>query len=566
MVRLRQILQRIDGRGYKAYKEIRGRYGFEGYHLFVDHVQGDPFAAPSQIRAVLRPEHAGFTRSELDLRVRRRALEDYLTRSFAAALGRRPSRRSGSGKSGKLDVVRCGQEILERTACSATPAGEITVRFGLGLPAAGRRVLGREAWRILGEELPQMIGAALRRASLNLEHLTRHLDAAEDQDVLRSQLRGQGLVAFLADGSRLPRASGVNDAPARSEVIPLQAPPSLAVTLKAPHRGELRGLGIRRGVTLIVGGGYHGKSTLLNAVARGIYDQVPGDGRELCVTDPDAVVIRAEDGRSVAGVDIRAFIHDLPMGKTTDRFTTPDASGSTSQAAAIVEAVEAGARALLIDEDTAATNFMIRDRRMRRLVPDAKEPITPFIDRVRGLAAAGVSTVLVIGGAGDYLDVADRVICMDEYRPFDVTERAREVAREIPGSGAEAAAPPPLPRAAPRVPLPGSLDPRKGRRPERVKAVRTRDILFGEQEIDVSLVEGLVDPAQARALGDALLALSRDLVDGHRTIPELLDAVEARVDRDGLASLLPFPAGDRARARKHELAAALNRLRTLEVR
>lgn len=565
MDRLRQILKRIDGHGYRAYKDLRGRYDLNGFTLHIDRVQGDPFAAPSQLRVEVDADEAGFRREELDPLSRRIAAEDFVTRAFGRAIRRLGGRRAGSGKSGRFEIVRCGQEILERTSCRLSKRGDVTCRFTLGLPAAGRRILGREAWVLLSELLPRLVQESLYRDALEDERFVRHLDVAEDQDVLRSQLRAQGLVAFLADGALLPRVSGASDEPAGGHVIPLEACEGLAVTLSAPHEGALRGLGVRQGITLIVGGGYHGKSTVLNALARCVYPHVPGDGRERCVTDPDTVVIRAEDGRSIAGTDIRDFIGDLPLGKTTERFSTQDASGSTSQAAAIVEAREAGASALLIDEDTAATNFMIRDRRMRRLVPDEKEPITPFIDRVRQLADNQISTILVIGGAGDYLDVADHVICMDEYRPQDATTRSREVARELPARD-ESIAPPPLHDVSCRVPLPVSLDPRKGRRPERVKAVRTRDILFGEQEIDVSLVEQLLDPAQARGIGDVLLYASHRLVDGRRTIAEILDAIDRHIDEEGLEAMLPTPAGDRARPRRHEVSAALNRLRTLEVR
>jgi predicted ABC-class ATPase len=565
MDHLRQILQRIDRRSYGAYKELRRPFRFDGYELHVDRVQGDPFAAPSQLRLELAAGHIGLQRSDYDQSVRRIAAEDFLSRAVGQLLRRRDRRSYGSGKSGQFGVLACGQEILQRTSCHIGAEGEVTFRLTLGLPAAGRRVLGREAWELLGQELPTIVDRALRRSALDETAWEEHLAVAEDQEALREQLRHRGLVAFLAEGSLLPRVSGASDAPARGEVVPLESPPELVVELMAPHRGRLRGLGLPQGVTVIVGGGYHGKSTLLNAVARSVYPHVPGDGREYCVTDSDAVVIRAEDGRAVTGTDVRAFIGDLPLGGPRETFTTADASGSTSQAAAIVEALEGGAQVLLVDEDTAATNFMIRDRRMRRLVPDAREPITPFIDRVRQLAEQGVSTVLVVGGTGDYLDVADCVVAMEAYRPREVTARAREVAQEIPARDTPLSTVAPWPQPAQRVPQKGSLNPRKGRRPERVKAVRTRDILFGEEEIDVSLVAQLVDPAQARALGDALLFAARELVNDRRTVAEILDAVDERIDQQGLASLLSGPAGDRARARRHELAAALNRLRTLQV-
>jgi predicted ABC-class ATPase len=346
----------------------------------------------------------------------------------------------------------------------------------------------------------------------------------------------------------------------------LEIPDSLAIVLETPNSGPLRGLAVPQGVTLIVGGGYHGKSTLLSVLALGVYDHVPTDGRERCVTEPDAVTIRAEDGRSVRGVDLRPFISHLPLGRATDRFDTEDASGSTSQAAAIVEALEAGAHALFIDEDTAATNFMIRDARMRRLIPAEQEPITPYLDRVRQLfGEEGVSSVLVLGGAGDYLDVADTVIQMDAYVPRDVSARAREVAEELPLGEAGPRAPDALAPRAPRVPDARSFDPRRGRRPERVRSVKTRVIEFGSEEIDVSLLYPLVDAAQSRAIGDVLLLLSRGLCDGRRSLAELLDLVDARIADDGFPSVCEEDFGNRARPRRFEVAAALNRLRSLRL-
>lgn len=540
---LRRELERLDRKQYGAYKDLRRRrFDVGGMQLCFDSVQGDPFAAPSRVSLAVEadlPEDV--------------ACDDFVHRAVGRALrGWRGGR--GSGKSGRVDIAPLGQEVLERTAVRVG-AGEVLLRVTVGLPAQGRRILGYEAARLLCETLPDAVREVF--AGLDLEALAAHRRAVEDQAALRTGLAGAGLVAFVADGSVLPRRSGVDERPLAG-AVPFEAPAGLAVELEAPHAGRLRGMGVREGVTLVVGGGYHGKSTLLEALARGVYDHVPGDGRERCVTVADAVCIRAEDGRSVRGVDLRPFIGDLPLGRDTRRFETDDASGSTSQAAAIVEALEAGATALLVDEDTAATNFMVRDARMRRLV--TREPITPFIDRVRGLSARGVSTVLVVGGAGDYLDVADAVVGMDTYRPHDLTARAREVAAELPleAPGSDA----PWPPGDARVPDRRGFDARKGKRAERVRSVRTRSIEFGSEEIDVSLVAQLVDPAQARAVGDALLHFSRGVCDDRRSVAELLDLVESM----SLEQLCEPTFGDRARPRRHELAAALNRLRSLRLR
>ncbi|GIW40918.1 MAG: ATPase [Candidatus Binatia bacterium] len=566
MADLARELERLDGRPYPAYRDLRGRpFPVGSYRIVLDHVQGDPFASPSRVRVEVPPELLRLPSSALSGRDARRAAADFFHRRLLRSL-REEAGRAGSGKSGLLEICPVGQEVLERTAVRLEPGGRATLRLLAGLPAAGRRILGREAARLLTEKLPRALDRALLPRTYDAGALARHVAAVEDQTALRAELDAKGLVAFLAEGAILPRKSGADDRPMEG-ALPLEVSPSLAVELEAPHAGRLRGLGIPRGVTLIVGGGYHGKSTLLAALASGVYDHVPGDGREFCVTVPGAVVVRAEDGRSVRGVDLRAFISRLPLGRPTDRFETDDASGSTSQAAAILEALEVGATCLLVDEDTAATNFMIRDARMRRLVPPSAEPITPYIDRVRQLARElGVSSVLVVGGAGDYLDVADTVIQMQDYRPLDVTEKARQVARELPLGEAAPHPPGPWPSPPPRVPDPRSFDPSRGRREERVRSVKTRSIEFGTEEIDVSLLAQLVDPAQCRAIGDVLLLFSRGLCDGKKTLAELLDLVDRRIEDEGLESVTQRGFGDRARPRRFEIAGAVNRLRTLRIR
>ncbi len=533
--------------------------------VVLEHVQGDPFAAPSRLRVDIPASVPRLPPEASNGPDARRATADFLHRSMARALpaGRH---RAGSGKSGLLEIAPLGQEVLERTAVNVDSGGAVTARLSVGLPAAGRRILGREAAELLAGRVPQMLAQSVDKASLDADALRRHVEAVEDQVALRAALACRGLVAFLAAGSILPRRSGADDRP-MADAIALEVPDTLACEIEAPRAGRLRGLGIPRGVSLIVGGGYHGKSTLLEAMARGVYDHIPGDGREKCVTNEAAVSIRAEDGRAVRGVDLRPFISHLPLGRATERFDTDDASGSTSQAAAIVEALEAGADVLLIDEDTAATNFMIRDARMRRLVPAVKEPITPFLDRVRQLYdERGVSSVLVVGGAGDYLDVADTVIQMDEYRPHDVGEQARAVARALPLGDAAPRRAGNWQQPARRVPDAPSLDPSRGKRMERVRGVKTRAIEFGSEEIDVSGLAQLVDPAQCRMIGDVLLGLARGACDGRRSVPELLDWIEEQMGAAGLEAVTVPTFGDRARARRFEIAAALNRLRGLRLK
>jgi predicted ABC-class ATPase len=561
---LERALARLEGKPYGAYRELRGR-GFRAGPLRLRflHVQPDPFAPPSRLEIRAEPGWLSLGDAECGSADTRRAAADFLHRAIRVVLAGAGS-GAGGGARGGIEIAPLGPEVLERTAAVLGAAGELTLRLRVALPAAGRRILGRSAAELCALRLP----AALERvrAALDRSALAHHLAAVEDQVALRGLLAGRGLVAFLAEGSVLPRRSGVDERPL-PDALPLEVPRELAVELRAPHAGRLRGLAIPEGVTLLVGGAYHGKSTLLDAIARGVYDHAPGDGRERCVTLRSAALVRAEDGRAVRGVDLRPFIRDLPLGRRTDRFHSDDASGSTSHAAAVLEALEAGARVLLCDEDTAATNFLLRDARMRRLVPDDREPITPLLDRVRELHRDhGVSTVLALGASGDALELADRVIQLDEYRPRDVGERARAVARALPRP--VEAIPPPAAweAAAPRIPDPASLDPRGRRARERVRGRGTRSLEFGSEEIDLSALGQLVDPAQARAIGDALLLLAREICDGVRSVPELLDELDLRMERGGLEAVAAPGFGDRARPRRLEIAGALDRLRSLRLR
>jgi len=572
---LRDLLARIDGRGYRAYKDLRGSYALGDGELHIDHVQGDPFAAPSKVRLRVPAAIAGFPPALSQGSVRRIALEDFLAREARRVLSPARGGARGSGKSGLIAIDAGAQEVLERSAL-VVDAEFVEARLAVGLPAAGRRVLGREAERLLLGDLPDLASRALDAGAIDPDVLESFIDVVEDQELLRAQLEGAGLVAFLADGAVLPRESGASDRPLSEGAIELAAPPGLRCELTLPARAgsgprTFAGLGIPEGVTLIVGGGYHGKSTLLRALERSVHPHIPGDGRERVVCRSDAVKIRAEDGRRVEQCDISAFIDELPYGRSTTAFCTEDASGSTSQAANIVEALEAGAGVLLLDEDTSATNFMVRDARMQALIAKENEPITPFLDRVRELRDGhDVSTVLVMGGCGDYLDVADTVIEMRSFLPRNITDDARQVAAQQPSQRRREVARP-IHRAASRVPRAESLDPSRGRREVKIDAHSVAELGYGAESVDLRALEQLVDRSQTRAIGYALELARRSFMGGDTTLPEVLDALEERIDQTGLDGLDPGHArgprhpGDLARPRRYEIAAALSRLRTLRM-
>ena len=569
---LRRILARIDGRGYKAYKDLEGAYDFDDFSLRIDPVQGDPFASPTRVILQVPQKRAKVPPELFQNKTRAVALQDYLTRKFSAAIRAVARGNRGIGGSGKISIDLPGQEVLERTSCRVD-GEKVEVRFTMGLPAAGRTILGRQAEEMFFGEVPKMVERSLLYGNLPPVEGKNHVDTAEDQEYIRSQLNQKKWIGFVANGSLLARMSGVDERPLKVEesgtarhVILFQSPPEMEVEVETLHRGKIKGMAIPEGVILIVGGGFHGKSTLLNALEKGVYPHIPGDGREWVVTHPAAVKVRAEDGRAVEKVDITPFIADLPLGIDTADFSTENASGSTSQAANIIEALEVGARVLLIDEDTSATNFMIRDHRMQELVSKAKEPITPFIDKVRQLyQERGVSTVLVMGGSGDYFDVATRVILMDAYLPKDVTPAVREIVQKYPSlrrpEGSQN-----FGRVGSRVPLPASFDPQRGRRDVKIDAKGLKTILNGRTAIDLSQVAQVVDESQTNAIGDLIHYCAIRYFTGEVPMAEGLGKAMADIEEKGLDIISPVKRGDYARPRLFEVAAAINRMRTLKIR
>ncbi|MFW5902240.1 MAG: ABC-ATPase domain-containing protein [Thermodesulfobacteriota bacterium] len=562
---LKSSLKRIDGKGYKAYKDIKGQYGFARFQLILDHIQGDPFAAPSRARVRVARRASGFAPDVTQNASRRVAACDFLTRRFYDCCRWFSKGRRGTGKGGLITIDKPGQEILDRSSMVITDDC-VEARFRIGLPAHGRKIAGDDAAAMFFEELPRIVDNSLFVQKLDAAALYKHIQTAEDADAIRSRLSEQGLIAFIGDGSLLPRRSGIDERPMpRDQAIEFTAPPEFRFPLDLPNAGAVSGMGIPEGVTLIVGGGYHGKSTLLSAIERGIYNHIPGDGRELAVTVENTQKIRACDGRNIEKTDISPFINNLPFQKDTSAFSTENASGSTSQAANIAEAIEAGARAILLDEDTSATNFMIRDHRMQQLVKKAQEPITPFIDKVRQLYADhNISTVLVMGGSGDYFPMADQIIQINEYAPSDVTRAAHAVAAESAADRwAEGGAR--FGQVRQRIALPESFNPYKDKDKLKIAARGISAIQFGEATIDIADLEQLVDVSQTTAIGYAIHYASRYAVDG-LTLRQLAERVVSDIRENGLDVLTPYITGENAGFRSLDLAAAINRMRSLKVR
>ena len=562
---LRQEIRRIDRKGYPAYKDLAGSWAFPKYTLSIDHVQGDPFAAPSKVSIWVSGRRSGFPGELYSTAERRIAFEDGLVRAFSEEAARFSFRAHGSGKSGLIGCSRPGQEILERTACHVDPAsGDIVMRMEIGFPANGRSISAGELIRILFEYLPAISERTLFRHREDEAKKRAAAELADDQAFLRRYLLENDLVAFVANGSVLPRESGVSQRPLK-KAVPFRSPGEMEVTIRLPHRGEVSGMGIAKGITLIVGGGYHGKSTLLEALERGVYNHIAGDGRELVITEETAVKIRAEDGRRICGTDISMFINNLPSGTDCRRFYSDNASGSTSQAANTIEAIEAGCRTFLIDEDTCATNFMLRDALMAKVVSEEKEPITPFIARARDLyEKEGISTVLVAGSSGAYFRIADRVIQMDEYVPREITEKARAAALAFgPGNELPESSWPGTP-VFDRVPA-RAKNRESGQRRAKSKVMGKDSFSINRENVDLRGLAQIADTEQVQALAQCLKVLEAEIFDGNRTVREALALLESRIGQEGLTALSDTRRNVPAMAmpRRQEIFQCVNRYRSL---
>ncbi|MCI9360839.1 MAG: ABC-ATPase domain-containing protein [Hungatella sp.] len=581
---LRTLLRSIDHKSYPAYKSLAGGYQFGSYQLFIDHVQGDPFASPSSLHMELPHKEAGFPEAYLKKGCSRIALEDFLTRQFASQVEDFNFKAKGSGKSGLIAITRCGQEVLERSACQITDT-KVIVRFHVGFPAFGRTINAGELEKILFDFLPVCAEKSLLFRRLDKKRVEQAVFLAEDQETVRQILKDEKLAGFVANGSILPRKSGVSDLPMKDSVA-FVSPKSMERTFSLPHRGEITGMAVPAGITLIVGGGYHGKSTLLDALQMGVYNHIAGDGREFVITDQTAVKLRAEDGRSIRNVDISLFINDLPNKKDTTSFSTPDASGSTSQAAGVVEGIEAGSHLFLIDEDTSATNFMVRDDFMQQVISREKEPITPFLERARELYEnADISTILVAGSSGAFFYIADKILQMDCYRPVDITERVKELCKEhktpriqapgfkipdfrrelgaVNGKGVAGRAYSVASAGAEKYGQSGGRNGSSRRHDTmKVKTMGRDGFSLDRENVDLRYVEQLADSEQLSGLAYLLRYGLEQVIDGKRTVQQTVQILWELLERKGWE---PFsgayiPCG-LAKPRKQELFACLNRYR-----
>ncbi len=559
---LHDLLTSLNGKGYKSYKTLQGQsFPFPPFTVRFEHVQGDPFAAPSRLSVTTDLATAGFSSTLHDTPVKKLALEDHLLRTVDKKVAKLKGQVRGSGRSGEVAVQSPSQKVILRSGIKIKN-GSMTLILFAGLPGDGRSVLAKECVRLFAEILPPVWNESLLADSLDLTQVQNSIETLEDYFALREALHQKGWAAFVADGAILPRASGISDLPLEKNCTPFLSPEDLREEVHLPNRGKVSGMPVAKGITLIVGGGFHGKSTLLNAIQNAVYPHVSGDGREKIATHPTAVKIRAEDGRATQPIDISGFMDNLPLVASTENFSTLSASGSTSQAINIMEAIEAESSLLLMDEDTCATNFMIRDARMQALISNDREPITPLVDRIEELYKDfDVSTLLVMGGSGDYFDSADRVIAMNSFQPQLVTDKAKQIVKENPTAR----------KSETRVPFPSvkkrsrDLSPLSFKRGRKECAIQTHGLItltLGQTEIDVRYVEHLIEEGQLELCGWILKQVKdRQKQAATRTLSQVASEILKEIETGELDSITPYNNGKLSLPRFQDILAVLNRLR-----
>ncbi|BDU50957.1 ABC-ATPase domain-containing protein [Haliovirga abyssi] len=557
MKRLNTKLREIDGKGYRAYKDIKGRYNFNDYILEIIKVQGDPFASPSLLKVEIDLKKYGYN-SEMYSNISKKvAFEDYVSRVFEKAIWKEAKGKRGTGKSGAIFIYRNGQEILKRSSVEIEN-DILQIRFYMGLPAAGRRVLSKEAKEMIFVELPNVV-KYLKKEKVGYENLTKHIKVNERSDYIREEIKKRKLVAFIANESILPRESGVSEKPLKN-AIKFMSPKEFEIELELQNGDKIKGMGIKEGITIITGGGFHGKSTLLDAIEKGIYNHIPNDGREMVITNYNAVKIRAEDGRGISGVDITPFINNLPYGKSTENFYTENASGSTSQAANIIESMELGAELLLIDEDTSATNFMMRDVKIQEIIKKEKEPITPFVERIQAMyEKSGISTIVVVGGLGDYFDIADTVLMLDEYKVKDITKEAKAVIEKYKDYSITKEILDEEVKVRNRY-----LDIKNiGKIIEKKDKIKSRDldeIIIGTEEVDLRYLEQLVEKGQVEFIGNVIKYIINKN-SGKLLLKDILQKIEEEINSQNITKFLKYESGNMVFARRFEIGATINRIR-----
>ena len=556
--KLNKILIAIDGQTSRAYRNIIDSYDYEDFVLYIDYVPLDAERHPSRLRANISLDNAKFPDNIFSTKSREVAARDFIVRQFVSKAARY-SISSPGVKGGHISIDRPSHELLETNA-AVVGNDSLEIRFAVNLPVKNGKVFSQAAIELFMKSVPGIINNCMIFNNLDGEKLANWIETNEDAEVLRGMLGESGLVAFIADESVFSGHVNIDS----KVFVPLSPPDELAFTFNLPNRGKVRGMGIPAGITLIIGGCSHGKTTLLRAVEFGVYNHISGDGRELAVTVPDAVGIRVEEGRRIENVDISPFIANISKNIDTKHFSSRSAPPAASMAANIMEALEAGTSLLLFDDETAVTSLMGRDARLQALISKEFEPITPLVDILPLLRDEHGISSIIVGASGDYFDIADTVIAMKDFNPVVVTDEAKKIAKENPsGRIIESTGHFPLP--AGRCPLNWSLEPEKKKGSNRFRSHGRRYVQYGDEFIDVSKVTQLVNQSQSRAIARGI-AMVYKFMDSSQSLMDAVSKVMERVENVGIDVLSNRLMGDLASFRAYELTAAINRMKNLKIK
>lgn len=555
-------LKRLDGQNYGRYRSLQNTWKLGDVRCRLTHIQADPYAPLSTMSIRIPMVETRIPEEYWDNSTKVVALCDFIHRVVLSEVKDHES-DVGDGNSGLIHMEEVSPCILRRSAVQIKKS-ELEIRIGVGLPGERRKIMARLALETLGFKIPEIWTKCAYWINLDQSALRDHLRVYQNQILYRKQLEEQNLIAWIANGSVLARSEGLKQTPLEEGVVPFEAPETMSVTLKNLAGEPVIGMGISKGLTLIAGGGYHGKSTLLHAVEQGVYNHIPGDGREGVVCVGDAFKVKSEEGRRISKTDLSSFLGQLPQGISSECFVTANASGSTSQFANLIEAYEVGARTFLIDEDMSAVNALVRDNRVQKLLEGFSEPITPLIDRMPSLKKIGVNLVIVVGASGVYLDHADSVVIMKEYVPVDATLRAQEVVAEIPGL---------------QTTLNEDVHLDQSRRPD---LLDMHSKLYGlqrwpkirVQNFKVSLAEfhsnchdldQICERNQLRMTANAYTWMVQRLNEKNLPMVELLRHFTNTFNQGGFDSIQPMAARDLVEVRPVEISAFINRLNALQL-
>ena len=565
------LLTELDGQPYTEYQQLVGDFDFARYVIKCSAVDFDVEDAIEPVFTVRVPQTiAELPEYLFDSPVRRTAMEDLLLRRMAGNIDRIANYDHNGVARRHIRISEPNQKILPRNALLLTKE-YIEVRFVITMPIQhiivdGEPMVsidGAMAQQIFFEDLPEIIGNSLLYCNIDIAAADEHVNNMEDADRLRQHLGASGSVCFVADGALVTRIDG-QDAPDYERLSPVEIDETLVEEVEVPHGGAIRGLAIPNGLTLILGESNSGRVDIMDAIAQGIYNHVPGDGREHVVTVADAVNIRSEVGRSIQQVDISPFASSLADGGNPAAYSAKSAGSFTSQAASTVEALEAGARVLLFDEHSSSSTFLSSDTRVSSLLGESSR--NTMAARARQMVDELGISMIVAGSSliAEFIPIADKVLKVENFCVSDITEQAKAL-DIVPSTPADGSVNLSSMLSRSRWAMPSSIDPSIGREDLVIETEDADFLQFGRSIVDLDAIRQIADADQARAIGFVLYYAKLRYMDEGYPLREILDLVDRDLSNEGLNTLVRDVRGDLARPRRYEVAAALNRLPAFRV-